>query len=145
MVGNQCCLKKKYQTSIFVQPACCERDIPVIVTMLLRCICMRLHPSIHPELLYLCMDFKITLNTVVLLNPPPNNFWFLPVCSTSLLKTLGEKEEIAHNEQFLLFPQCFRLSFQRTFRHFPQIENCCQQTVSVWKSPTFITWERVNE
>ena len=28
-----------------------------------------------------------------------------------------QKEEIAHNEQFLLFPQCF-LSFQRALCHF---------------------------
>ena len=36
-------------------------------------------------------------------NPFPNKPWFLRVCSTSLLKTQWEKEEIAHNEQFLLF------------------------------------------
>ena len=38
-------------------------------------------------------------------NPFPNKPWFLPVFSTSLLKTLG-KGEIARNKQFLLFPQC---------------------------------------
>ena len=41
-----------------------------------------------------------------LVNPFPNKPWFSRVCSKSLLKTLG-KEEIARNEQFLLFPQCF--------------------------------------
>ena len=40
-------------------------------------------------------------------NPFPNKPWFLRVYSTSLLKTLWEKGEIAPNEQFLLFPQCF--------------------------------------
>ena len=40
------------------------------------------------------------------LNPFPNKPWFLCVCSTSLLKTVG-KGEIALNEQFLLFPQSF--------------------------------------
>ena len=39
-------------------------------------------------------------------NPFPNKPRFLRVCSTRLMKTLG-KEEIAHNEQFLLFPKCF--------------------------------------
>ena len=39
-------------------------------------------------------------------NPFPNKPWFLLVCNTSLLKTQG-KGEIARNEQFLLFPQCF--------------------------------------
>ena len=40
-------------------------------------------------------------------NPFPNKPWFLRVCSTSLLKTLREKGEIARNEQFLLFPTVF--------------------------------------
>ena len=39
-------------------------------------------------------------------NPFPNKPWFLHVCSTSLENTVG-KGEIAHDEQFLLFPQCF--------------------------------------
>ena len=42
-----------------------------------------------------------------MLNPFPNKLWFLHVCSTSLLKKILGKGEIAHNEQFLLFPQCF--------------------------------------
>ena len=40
-------------------------------------------------------------------NPFPNKPWFLHVCSISLLKTLWKKGEIARNEQFLFFPQCF--------------------------------------
>ena len=40
------------------------------------------------------------------INPFPNKPWFSHVCSRGLLKTLG-KGEIARNEQFLLFPQCF--------------------------------------
>ena len=51
------------------------------------------------------------------LYPFPNKPWFLRVCSTSLLKTLQGKREIARNEQFLLFPQCF-LSVWRAFCHF---------------------------
>ena len=42
-------------------------------------------------------------------NPFPNKPWFLRVCSTSLLKTLG-KGEIARSEQFLLFPVFSALS-----------------------------------
>ena len=41
----------------------------------------------------------------------------LPVCNTSPLKTLWEKENFAHNEQFLLFPMCF-LPFWRPLCHF---------------------------
>ena len=49
------------------------------------------------EMKFLCQIF----------NPFPNKPWFLRVCSTSLLKTLWGKEEIARNEQFLLFPTVF--------------------------------------
>ena len=59
-------------------------------------------------------------------NTFPNKPWFLCVCSTSLLKTLREKEKFACNKQFLLFPQCF-LHFWRTCRHFHQVLNCCLQ------------------
>ena len=78
---------------------------------------------------------------IVLLNPFPNKPWFLRVCSTSLLKTLG-KGEIARNEQFLLFPQCF-LSIWETFCHFHQVQNCRRPTLSVLKSLKFVVWERV--
>ena len=55
--------------------------------------------------------------------------------------TVG-KGEIARNEQFLLFPQCF-LSVWRTFCHFYQIQSCRLQTLSVWKSLKFVVWEKV--
>ena len=61
----------------------------------------------------------------------------------SFENTVG-KREIARNEQFLLFPQCF-LPFWRTFCHFHEIEDCRLQTLSVWKSPEFVVWERVKE
>ena len=76
-----------------------------------------------------------------LVNPFQNKPWFLHVCSTSLLKTVG-KGEIARNEQFLLFQQCF-LPLWRTFFHFRQIYNCRLRTLSVWKSLIFVVWERV--
>ena len=53
------------------------------------------------------------------------------------------KGEIARNEQFLLFPQCF-LSVRVTLCHFCQTLNCRLQTLSVWKSLKFLVWERVN-
>ena len=59
----------------------------------------------------------------------------------SFENTVG-KGEITHNEQFLLFLQCF-LHFWRTFCHFHQIWNSCLQTLSVWKSLKFVVWERV--
>ena len=53
------------------------------------------------------------------------------------------KGEIALNEQFLLFPQCF-LPIWKTFCHFHKILNCHMQTLSVWTTLKFIVWERVN-
>ena len=60
----------------------------------------------------------------------------------SLEKTAG-KGEIARNDQFLLFPQCF-LPVWRTFCHFHQIRNCHLPTLSVWKSLQFVILERIN-
>ena len=54
--------------------------------------------------------------------------------------TVG-KGEIARNEQFLFFPQCF-LPVWRSFCHFHQIWYCRLQTLSVWKSLKFVVWER---
>ena len=55
--------------------------------------------------------------------------------------TVG-KGEIARNEQFLLFPQCF-ISFWRTFCQCKQVLNCRLQSLSLWKSLKFVVWERV--
>ena len=85
---------------------------------------------------------NMSINTHVLLNPFPNKPWFSRVYSTSLWKILWGKGEIAHNEQFLLFPQCF-LSIWRTFCHFHQTKNCRLQSLSVWKSLKVVVWERV--
>ena len=54
------------------------------------------------------------------------------------------KGEIAHNEQFPLFPQCF-LPDWISFCHFHQIWNCHLQSLSVWKSLKFVIWERVKK
>ena len=74
----------------------------------------------------------------------------LCVSSASLLMPLGNKPfentvgkgEIARDEQFLLFPQCF-LPICWTFSHFHQTWNCRLQTLSVWKSIKFVVWKRV--
>ena len=52
-----------------------------------------------------------------------------------LENTVG-KGEIAHDEQFLLFPQSF-LPILRTFCHFHKIWNCRLQSLSVWTSPKY--------
>ena len=54
------------------------------------------------------------------------------------------KGEIAHNEQFLLFPQSFQ-PIWRTFFNFQYIQNCRLRTLSVWQSLKFVVWERVKK
>ena len=58
-------------------------------------------------------------------NPFPTKPWFLRVCSLSLLKTLWEYGEMARNEPFLLFPQCFLFVWGIS-----SIEGCRLQTHS---------------
>ena len=62
-------------------------------------------------------------------------------CLQSFENTVG-KGEIAHNEQFLLFPQCF-VPILITFCHFHSIKNCRLQILSVWEGLKFVVWERV--
>ena len=50
--------------------------------------------------------------------------------------------EIARNEQFHLFSQCF-LPNWRTLCHFHQVWNCRLQSLSVLTSLKFVVWERV--
>ena len=77
--------------------------------------------------------------------------WYWPFLKQALIFTCLQymsiennvgKEEIARNEQFLLFPRCF-LPVWRTFCHFHQIQNCRLQSLSVWSSLKFVVWERV--
>ena len=63
-------------------------------------------------------------------NPFPKKPWFLHVYSTSLLKTLREKEKLLLTSNFSFSPKCF-LPCLITFCHFLQIQNCCMQTLSV--------------
>ena len=75
-------------------------------------------------------------------NPFPNKPWFLRVCSTSLMKTLWEKEKLLVTSNFSFSHSVF-YPFLRTFCHFHRIKKCHLQTFSVWKSPKFVVWERV--
>ena len=67
--------------------------------------------------------------------------FYVSAVQAAFENTVG-KGEIARNEQFLLFPQCF-LTFWRTFFHFHKIKNCRPQTISVWKRLKFVVWVRV--
>ena len=74
----------------------------------------------------------------ILFSPLPHNDTFLPLGNKPFENTVG-KGEIARNEQFFLFPQCF-LPVWIAFCHFRQIWNCCLQTLSVWSSLKFVVW-----
>ena len=73
------------------------------------------------------------------INSFPNKPWFLRVCSTSLLKTLWEKEKLLVMSNFSFSNSVFYL-FRDSFCHFRQIWNCRLQTFLVWKSLKFVIW-----
>ena len=78
------------------------------------------------------------------LNSFPHNDSLWPHLENKPFENTVGKVEIARNEQFLLFQQCF-LPIWITFCYFPQIWNCRLQTFSVWKSLKFVVWERVKQ
>ena len=71
-----------------------------------------------------------------------NKPWFLCVCCTSLLKTLWEKKKLLLTSNFSFSHSVF-FSFGELSVIFHQNQNCCLQTLSVWKSLKFDVWERV--
>ena len=74
-------------------------------------------------------------------NPFPNKPWFLRVCSTSLLKTLWEKEKLLIMRNFSFFLSVF-YQFQKLSTLFIKFEIVICK-LSVWKSLKFVVWERV--
>ena len=71
--------------------------------------------------------------------PIPTQWHLLTLLRNKPFENTVGKGEIAHNEQFLLFPQCF-LPVWIPFSHFHQIWNCRLQTLSNWKSLKFVVW-----
>ena len=67
---------------------------------------------------YSCDDWFTVSQKYI--NPFADTSWFLRVYNTRLLKKTVGKGEIARNEQFLFFPQCF-LPVWINFCHFRQI------------------------
>ena len=73
-------------------------------------------------------------------NPYRNKPLYLRVCSIKLLKTLGGGG--GGGEGKLLVTSAF-YAFGRTLCRVNLIRNCSPQTLSVWKSPKFVVWEKV--
>ena len=144
-----------YSDKVFLKPSSSE-------PLILGTVCKRINPSVAKvDSMTFCQqlrsisdcterksDRRSTLSDKKIfflqneVNPFLNKLWFLRVCSTSLLQTLRKKGEIARNEQFLLFPQCF-ISILENFLPFLSSLNCRLQTLSVQESLKFVVWERV--
>ena len=95
---------------------------------------------------YVCIEKVIEKEDVTvcksLINPFPNKPWFLHVCTYSLLKTLWEKEKLLKTSNFSFSHSVF-CPFRGLSSIFIKIQNCPLQTLSVWKSPKSVVWERV--
>ena len=85
---------------------------------------------------------KQNIQTASIAEPFPKQALVFTCLKSKSPENTEGKGEIARNEQFLLFPQCF-LPIWRTFCHFHEIWNCRLQTLSVWKNLKFVVWERV--
>ena len=101
------------------------------------------------KLQYYIKSEKFKVNDIIFLsgceahaiNPFPNKPWFSRVCSTSLLKTLCEKENCLW-QAILPFHKVFSIHLENILPF--QILNCRLQTLSIWSSLKFAVWERVN-
>ena len=89
---------------------------------------------------YYCRkSFKTMKRASLILSQTIPGFY---VSAVQVFENTAGKGEIARNEQFLLSQQCF-LPFLRTLCYSHKIQNCCLQTLSVWRSLKFVIWERV--
>ena len=75
------------------------------------------------------MDFKI----IVLPNPLLHRYSFSLINNRQLFENIVGKEEIARNEQFLLFPQCFLLN--QLYPHLLMFMTSYLYLLLNWKSP----------
>ena len=76
------------------------------------------------------------------INPFPNKPWFLRVCSTSLLKTLWEKEKLLVMSNFSFSHNVF-YPYGEPSAIFIKFEIVICK-LSVWKSLKLVVWERDN-
>ena len=75
------------------------------------------------------------------INPFPNKLWFLRVCSSSLLKTLWEKEKLQVTST-APFPTVFSTHLEN-FLPFSLNLKLLSANLLVWRSLKFFVWERV--
>ena len=76
-------------------------------------------------------------------NPFPNKPWFLRVCSTSLLKTLWEKEKLLITSNFSFSHHVF-YPFGELSAIFIKSKVVVCKLFLVWKGLELVVWEWVN-
>ena len=79
--------------------------------------------------------------SVLFMDPFPNKPWFLRVCSTSLLKTLWEKEKLIIMSIFSFSHSAF-YPFGELSAFFIKLKKCRLQALSIWMSLKFVVWEK---
>ena len=77
-------------------------------------------------------------------NPFPNKPWFLRVCSTTLLKTLWEKEKLHITSNFSFSDSVF-YSFGEPSAIFIKVKIVVCKLFQFWKILKFVIWERDKE
>ena len=83
------------------------------------------------------------LVSIILFNSFPNKPWFLRVCSTSLLKTLQEKEKLLVTSNLSFSHSDFN-PLAKLSAVLIKVKNCRLQTLSILTSLKFVVWERIN-
>ena len=77
-------------------------------------------------------------------NPFSNKPWFLRVCSTSLLKTLWEKEKLLVTSNFFLFYHCVFYPFGELSTIFIKFEIVVCKLFQFGRVLKFVVWESFN-
>ena len=89
--------------------------------------------------------YRLEENSVyfyILFNPFPNKPWFLPVCSTTLLKTMWEKEKLLITSNFSFFHSVFYL-FGELSAIFIKLKIVVCNLFQFGRVLKFVVWERV--
>ena len=87
-------------------------------------------------------DMTLAVIEALILNPFPNKPWFLRVCSTSLLKTLWEKEKLLLTSNFPFSYSVF-YPFKELSSIFFKFEIIVCKLFQ-FGSLNFVVWEKVN-
>ena len=94
------------------------------------------------DILHVCPLNFLQLTICKCLNPFPNKLCFLHVCSTSLLKTLWEKEKLLLTEISPIAHGVFNLSGELSAIAI-KFEILVCKLFPIWKRLKFVIWERV--